>query len=175
MDDRAVLEHVEAAFAGVPRPPYEALMNRHCCECLETSEAFAGAAWRDVTLEQLLAGRETALLTVEAWRYYLPAVISWSVRDPKAVDVIADNLVYQLTPPGETPPGLDGGALAEWFELRAQGFTPAQRAAVATFLEWFAEREEADWSRSGAAPRTGTRRALAHWSAPEPEEPVAQP
>ncbi|MGH7542665.1 MAG: DUF6714 family protein [Gemmatimonadota bacterium] len=169
MDDRTVLERVEAAFAAVPRPPDGALVNRHCCECLETSEAFARAPWREVTLAQLLAGRETALLTVEAWRYYLPAVIAWSVKDPKAVDVIADNLVYQLTPPGDpTPPGLDAGALAEWFEPRSRGFTPAQREAVVAFLEWFAEREEGDWARIGATPPGRSDRALAWWSSPEP-------
>jgi hypothetical protein len=86
MEGRTVLERVEAAFTGVAKPPHEALMNHHCCECLETSKAFRGAAWWDVNLEQLLAGRETALLTVEAWRYYLPAVIAWSARDPRAVD-----------------------------------------------------------------------------------------
>lgn len=162
MDDRTVLERVEAAFARVAKPGHESLVNRHCCECLETSEAFAGAAWQEVTLDQLLAGRETALLTVEAWRYYLPAVITWSVRDPKAVDVIADNLVYQLTPPDE-----DGG-LVEWFEPRARGFTPDQRAAVVAFLLWFAEREAIDWARLGTAPPGGADRALEHWSAPEP-------
>lgn len=161
MDDRTVLERVAAAFANHPKPPDEALLNRHCCECLETSEAFAGTAWQDVTLEQLLAGRETALLTVEAWRYYLPAAITWSVRDPKAVDVIADNLVHQLTPPGED------GALAEWFEPRARGFTLDQRAAIADFLEWFAERDEAWCNEADATAPQGARRALAHWSAPE--------
>ncbi|MGH7587488.1 MAG: DUF6714 family protein [Gemmatimonadota bacterium] len=169
MDDRTVLERVKTAFAAVPRPPDEALVNRHCCECLETSEAFAGAAWPDVTLAQLLAGRETALLTIEAWRYYLPAVIAWSVHDPKAVDVIADNLVFQLTPPGEpSPPGLHEGARADWFEPRARGFTPDQRAAIAAFLEWFGEREEADWARIDVPPPGRTDRALAWWSSPEP-------
>ena len=169
MLDRMVLERVEAAFAGVPKPTDDALVNRHCCECVETSEAFAGASWQDVTLDQLLRGRETALLTVEAWRYYLPAVITWSVKDPKAVDVIADNLVYQLTPPGgPTAPEVDAGALAEWFELRARGFAADQRAAIAVFLEWFAEREEADWARIGATPPGRTDRALAWWSSPEP-------
>ena len=147
-----ILERLEAAFANVPRPSQEELVNRHCCECLETSEAFAGAAWRDVTLEQILAGRETALLTVESWRYYLPAVISWSVKDPEAVDVIADNLVMQLTPSG------DGGSLEAWFEPRARGFTADQRAAIAAFLQWFAE-------RAGPTPPARIDRAIAHWSA----------
>ena len=167
MDDRTVLKRVESAFAGVSKPAQDMLVNRHCCECLETSEAFVGAAWQDVTLEQLLAGRETALLTVEAWRYYLPAVIAWSVKDPKTVDVIADNLVYQLTPPREpNSSGADAGALAEWFEPRSHGFTADQRAAVAAFLEWFAEHEQADWARIGATPPGRADRALDWWSSP---------
>ena len=37
----------------------------------------------DISLEDILAGRETALLTAAAWRYYLPALMTWCIRAPQ--------------------------------------------------------------------------------------------
>lgn len=72
----------------------------------------------DIVLDDILAGREKALLGAAAWRC-LPAMKIWCVRAPGAVDVIQDNLVYQLEPPTE-----DRG-VPEWFEERATGFSEA--------------------------------------------------
>jgi hypothetical protein len=161
MDAREVVELVTAAFRETTVPPADLLLNQHCCECLETSEAFAGKPWTDISLEQLLVGRETALLTPEAWRYYLPAVILWCVRAPDVVDVIQDNLVYQLTPPTE-----DGG-VPGWFEPRARGFDAAQRHAIVAYLEWSRERLEASWTRFGGTPPDDIYRALEFWRKPD--------
>ena len=38
------------------------------------SAAYAGKRWTEVTLEDVMRGREIALLTAAAWRYYLPAL-----------------------------------------------------------------------------------------------------
>ena len=158
-DVQYVVEQVKAAFADVATPPRESLINNHCCECLETSEAFGGKAWQDITLENLLAGRETALLTSAAWRYYLPAVITWCVRAPEAVDVIQDNLVYQLA-----PPATETEWAREWFEPRASGFSQEQRKAITAYLEWYRDREAAEWATLGTEPPGHVYRALEFWS-----------
>lgn len=159
----AIVEQIAAAFAGVEHPGREALFNRHCCECAEVSDAFAGRPWTEITLQHLLEGRETALLTAAAWRYYLPAMMIWCVREPDAVGVIQDNLVYQLEPPGD-----DYGVPA-WFSERAAGFSGAQRAAIAAYLDWYRERDEARWV--GGEPPPHVYRALAHWADSEPGTP----
>jgi len=141
------------------------LLKTHCCECVETSEAFGFKAWPDISLEELLAGRETALLTATAWRYYLPAVISWCVRAPEVVDVINDNLAFQLEPPKES----DG----KWFEERAQGFSGPQRQAIVAYLRWYQEREAQEYGDMGMEPPEGVARALRHWTgeaAPEEQQ-----
>ena len=154
-----------AAFGAVPKPPREALINLHCEECLETSEAFADKPWVEVTLDELLLGRETALLTAAAWRYYLPAVIRWTVREPVAVDVINDNLVYQLEPPDpEEFPAEQFPGQREYFAERSTGFDDRQRAAIVAFLDWYRAREEAEWRGSGWEPPHHAARALAFWS-----------
>lgn len=151
-----IVNRIEDAFAGVEYPGREALVNNHCCECADVSAAFAHKRWTEITLHDLLAGRETALLNAAAWRYYLPAVMIWCVREPEAVDVIQDNLVYQLEPPG------DGRGIPEWFDERTAGFSPAQRASIVAFLELYRARDEACWP-AGARPQH-VDRALAYWT-----------
>lgn len=153
-----VVQLIRSAFIETRRPDAEALINRHCCECAEVSAAYAGKPWTDISLADVLAGRETALLSAAAWRYYLPAVMTWCVRAPDAVDVIQDNLVYQLEPPA------DGRGVPEWFEARAAGFSPAQRAAIVAYLHWYRAVEEARWA--GAAPPPHADNALRHWMRP---------
>jgi hypothetical protein len=157
-DAEQIVAQVRAAFADVALPATDELMNHHCCECLETSAAFAGKPWQDLALEDLLAGRETALLTPEAWRYYLPAMITWCIRAPETVDVIQDNLVYQLAPPDP-----ESRSVPEWFDARATGFSAEQRSAITAYLEWSRDREEAAWARLGAEPPRHVHRALDFW------------
>jgi hypothetical protein len=164
LDVEAIDALLRDAFGNVPKPTREALINEHCDECFETSEAFAGKTWNEITLDDVLRGRETALLTAAAWRYYLPAVIRWCLRDREAVDVIADNVVNQLAPPD---PEQFSGQRA-YFEERATGFDDRQRAVIVAFLERYQEADAAAWrgtaTTSVYAPLV--ERALAFWSAP---------
>jgi hypothetical protein len=103
-----------------------------------------------------IVGHEPALLTATAWRYYLPAMITWCVREPDALDVLPDYLVWQLEPP--EPEKSD-----EWFKERASGFTPAQRGVIVEYLEWYREREEAEYSGFQMEPPPHVYRALEYW------------
>ena len=155
-DSDSTIQLINRAFSDTPKPKPEALFNHHCCECIEVSAAYAGKQWMDISLEDVLAGRETALLTAAAWRYYLPALMIWCIRAPDAVDVIQDNLVYQLEPPAQ------GRGVPEWFEERAIGFSEEQRAAIVAYLHWYREREETHWD--GAEPPRHVYNALAYWA-----------
>ena len=157
-DADEIVQQISEAFADAQQPSYEALFNNHCCECAEVSAAYAGKGWTDVTLDDVLRGRETSLLTATAWQYYLPALMTWTIRAPDAVDVLEDNLVYQLEPPRE------GQGVPEWFEERAHGFTPQQRQAIVAFLEWHRERIETSWAQLGAEAPRHVYNALDHWS-----------
>jgi hypothetical protein len=151
-----IIRQITAAFADVAYPGPEALFNHHCCECAEVSSRYVYKRWTDIALEDILAGRETALLSPAAWRYYLPAVMVWCVRAPDAVDVIQDNLVFQLEPPDEQR------GVPEWFSQRATGFTGEQRSAIAAYLNWYRERDAARYV-AGEPPRH-VYNALAYWA-----------
>jgi hypothetical protein len=156
-DTEDVVRQIMAAFAGSPYPGREALMNDHCCECADISASYAARRWTDIALEDVLAGRETALLTPAAWRYYLPAVMICCLRAPDAVDVIQDDLVAQLEPPDEHR------GVPEWFALRATGFSPQQRSAIAAYLGWYRDLERTRWDER-LRPRH-VDNALAYWAA----------
>jgi len=158
-DTEEAIRQIEAAFADVPYPGREALSNDHCCECAEVSATYAGKRWTEIALADVLAGRETSLLSPAAWRYYLPALMIWCIRAPDIVDVIQDNLVYQLEPPD------DRRGVPEWFNERAGGFSREQRSAILAYLDWYRRRDEA-WSERTEPPRH-VDNALAYWAAAE--------
>ena len=158
-DAEAIVQQIHRAFEGSAQPPREALLNDHCWECIEVSAVYDGKRWTDVSLEDVLRGRETSLLTASAWRYYLPAFLIWTIRAPEAVDVLQDNLVYQLEPPA------DGRGVPEWFAERCAGFSAEQRLAIVAYLEWYRERDAAMWQRLGGEPPRHVYNALAYWSA----------
>ena len=97
-DPESIAGRVKAAFPDEPVPSEEALFKDHCDECIDVSNAFGRRPWTAVPLCDIV-GKETALLTATAWRYFLPAMISWCVRDPEALDTLPEFLVYQLEPP----------------------------------------------------------------------------
>ena len=73
-DPEAIAAGARAAFPAEPVPPKEALFKNHCDECIDVSNAFGARPWTAVPLQDIV-GKETALLTAAAWRYYLPAMI----------------------------------------------------------------------------------------------------
>ena len=162
-DIAATIREITEAFADTPYPGREALFNDHCCECAEVSESYAGKTWKEITLEDVLGGRETALLNAAAWRYYLPALMIWCIRAPDTVDVIHDNLVFQLEPPDAQR------GVAAWFDERAHGFSRAQRSAISAYLEWSLDYCEEQWP--GGEPSRHARNALAYWRADDPRDP----
>jgi hypothetical protein len=161
MESSVVLADVLDAFRSTEMPPSAVLMNEHCRECVDTSRLFWDSPGSFATWE--VAARregtciEAALLTPEAWRYYLPALMTWCVRDTEKVDVLVDNLVHELTP--------RVGASSEWFAPRAVGFSTDQRRAICSFLAWYQAQEATAWSSLGSALPNDVSVAIDYWRA----------
>ena len=90
VDGGQLIEQIKDAFRGVDPPAASALMNNHCEECIETSWAFSQKRWEDLAAD-VGSYQETALLTPDAWRYYLPTIMIWCLRDTEIVDALVDN------------------------------------------------------------------------------------
>jgi hypothetical protein len=160
MEGQEVVRAVELAFEGGDVPPAAELVNDHCAECVETYRRFWSSPRGFVRWQEAAQRRgspvETALLSPEAWRYYLPALIVWCVRDTKKVDVLVDNLVHQLTPGGPSNWG--------WFGPRSVGFTADQQRAIVHFLRWHQEKERAGWASLGGESPDRAAAAIRYWS-----------
>jgi hypothetical protein len=159
-DSETIAALAKAAFPVEPVPSRAALFKNHCDECIDVSNAFGARPWTAVALRDIV-GKETALLTATAWQYFLPAMISWCVRDPDALDPLPDYLVYELEPP-------EPGENDEWFVERKAGFSTAQRQVIVAYLEWYRARQEAEYVSWEGEPPGHVYRALEYWRrAPE--------
>jgi hypothetical protein len=162
MENAAVIDEIRAAFRTTVLPASELLTKNHCSECIDTFRLFWDTPGSFMTWESAAAREgacmESALLTPTAWRYYLPAMLIWCVRDTAKVDALVDNLVYELTP----KVGVDGKKTS--FDERAPGFSTEQRRAITAFLEWCQQQEEAEWASIGGDPPREADAAIAYWS-----------
>jgi len=151
-----VIQAIQAAFAELPMPPADALKNDHCQECTDTWRWFLDVAAEVMTWKSAAAmpGKaiETSLLSVAAWRYYLPALLIWCVRDRDTVDVLPDNVAHTLSRRSD-----------DWFQARSSGFSPAQRQSVALFLEWYQDWRRAGGCTPGEGPLRHIAKGIAFW------------
>jgi hypothetical protein len=162
MSDSIVLEEIGAAFSGTELPASTVLMNEHCEECIYVSRKFCDAEGSFMTWESA-AQREgssfaPSLLTSDAWRYYLPTLMTWCVRDTEKVDVLVDCLVYELTPPESDD--------REWFSARTNDFTVDQRRAICSFLQSHHNQELAEMRSVGIEMPCQASIAIDYWTAP---------
>jgi hypothetical protein len=139
-----LLRAIRDAFpAGTP--PDRPLTGHRCDECDEADRLLGGRTWTDVADDFPHYCHDAfPLLTPAAQAYYLPAYLCHEMRSPG----------YMAGPSVQS--ALDGGTLPrEWF-------TPAQRAAVLRWAEWFYRDLPGghghlldDWQGGGVAPDSG--------------------
>jgi hypothetical protein len=156
MDGQDVIRAIAEAFEQVDFPAAAELVNDHCDECIETYRVFWSRPLTFMTWQEAASrpGSHTAaaLLSVAAWRYYLPAMIVWCLRDTEDLYDFDSILVYQLTPRGPSK---------KWFEPRSVGFSVEQRRAITGFLEWYWAKEAEQAPSSGA---DEVAEAIRYWS-----------
>jgi hypothetical protein len=162
---QAVIQMIEAAFDGVPRPEEITL---HVAEARDLYDYDNDAQhrakdrhidrWQDVPDEHL-HDCTTALSYLEAdgMRYYLPAYMTWYLRHFGTNRVNLDSVLYALGPPDDPshPPLHEG----ERYRL----FTPEQWRACAAFVRYCAE-DETQWTDVDYA----TGAYLDYWHAFDP-------
>jgi hypothetical protein len=150
-----VIALIEQAFADTEYPEGAKITNcswQNCDECAEIAREFEGRTWKTLTDVAFLRRYEAALalMTPEAFRYYLPAFMRAAVIDPKTADVILDGLEFNLS--------LERGASfdEEWlvqfgytrtdYQLRRiSGFTSDQKKTIRAYLEFHYHRYGEDY------------------------------
>lgn len=144
---------IEGAFAVVPYPGDDDLVEPHCPECKALTEAFKGKRWtnyKDHPLALLGVDHQEAFafFTPRAFRYYLPLAMLAIVDLYEETDLLPQSLIMHLSP---SPTG------HEWHDARLSPLTPAELRAVATFLRFLHEYHSDDL---GEPSRTQIRAGL---------------
>jgi len=84
MNQDDVRSTIIRAFASVPRPTPDAILECHCAHCLPLRDDFVPYRWRDVPADVVdRQSTHLSLFTPSAFEYYLPAYLLRSVDDPQ--------------------------------------------------------------------------------------------
>lgn len=142
-DAAPLLREIEEAFADVQYPGDDHLVapsSLASAEGQHVLESFRGRDWRSLSLQELRHHAESIfLLAPEAFRYYLPAYLSAAAAHLEEADVIPEDLIFALTPPGDEQDPVE--------RLKATliaSLDGRQRKAVASFLRFMAGRWEGE-------------------------------
>ncbi len=129
-----VKQAIREAFADVPYPGDERIAYNeeglYDLERMQTCQDFRGHPWRQVPRGVIRARYDSLpLLSAEGRHFYLPAYLLAALDTD---DDIRQWVLYDLMP--STP-----GELEEWMKSRNDRLSPAQKAAVRSFLAYIHE------------------------------------
>lgn len=144
---------IEAAFADLSPPGDDALLHPQCMDDNDVAEFYGEPDWRDLSETFLLRNYAApSFFSAEAFRYYLPAFMVWSLKNAESPEYLAEATLRAFDP------GPEGAPLHAFQVSKFALFDPAQRTAIAAFLKAF--RGEAELGEIAQA-------ALSHyWAAP---------
>lgn len=130
MDTATALARIEAAFADAPRPTNDDLLHPQCMDDMDVADVYDVAHWRDMEdADVVYAYAALSGLSPEGFRHFVPAYLSYALRNPDAPEVVVDSAVWAFHL-AMYPPDLRDFVRSKWACLD----TP-QREAVAAFLE----------------------------------------
>ncbi len=117
---------IETAFSDVAPPASNNIIEHECQECRDVERNFRNQSWRNIEPEKIKwAYDKLPLFTPEAYIYFLPAFMLYSLREPESE--VCEFLVYGLTNKKPT---------SEWWQERYSKFTEAQKSACNYILRW---------------------------------------
>jgi len=121
----ALCRFIEAAFSEASRPAYGTL-SIPTYDDEDTNAHFGRTDWRDHDVTGLREHDSSlGFFTPPAFRYYLPAFLIASIRDPDGADVIPERIISEL----------ERAISSDAERLRA--FTSREREALSVFVEWW--------------------------------------
>lgn len=134
-DAESILAQLWQAFPSTPYPGDHILTDCYCEECSHSIRSLRGKSWKEVKLEDL--NSDSSQLGDDAFRYYLPALLSISLQHPDD-DMIPARVSGRLVVFDTDPRAKDHSSRIT--SLVAQ-ITKRQRNVVAVYLDWVAQRE----------------------------------
>jgi hypothetical protein len=136
LNENQLKDLIETAWANADYPGDDRLMDYtgNCVdlvECQEILNAFRNKSWRELSVEFIRYHcDDLGFMTLDGYRYYLPAYLLAAALHYYEADVVSDIIVHSLIPP------------------YIDGLTLEQKRAVRAFLE-FMKAHYADHYRAG--------------------------
>ena len=129
-------QKVLAAFADVPRPNKDDIVECDCDECRDVQKSFAEVDWETVSPSVLEENKDKlSLLSPAAFQYLLPAYLLYSL-DHVENDGVCEWTLYALEPGKETESSVS------FYRRKFAPFTPEQMNVVYEFLDMARLHEE---------------------------------
>lgn len=123
---------IEAAFSDIEPPSPKNIIEHECQECRDVEQTFRNQNWRNIELKKVeWAYDKLPLFTPEAFQYFLPAFMIYSLRKPESD--VCEFLVYALA---------SKKVSVEWWQERLDKFTEAQKSVCSLFLRWLLPNRE---------------------------------
>jgi len=140
-----VKKEIQTAFLNIEYPGDNHLLYHPTCEheeCLEIKRIFTGKIWKNIKLEDIqYQDYVFSFFSTKAYRYYLPAFMIIVLDNYIEADVVAQAVVYKLTPPTK-----DHKPRKAWLDETVSGFNEIQKTAIKLFLETIRDYYGDEWA-----------------------------
>jgi hypothetical protein len=132
----SVLEQIDQAFAGAPRPVNADLLHPDAHDYSDIQRLPEISHWRDLPDASIENGYEAlAFLSPAGFRHFLPAYMSWVLRHPDSGAAVVGSTIFALTPVVEGP-------LRSFMVSKFNLLDGVQKAAVVSFLRMLSNFED---------------------------------
>lgn len=131
------IAQIEVAFSDLTPPAHGAVLHPQCMDDGDILDFYGGPDWRALSGDMIIGNyAASSFFSAAAFRYYMPAFMTWSLKNPDSVEYVVESTLLAFNPD-------DGGAALRDFQLsKYTDFTPVQRQAVVAYLEAFEKHPE---------------------------------
>jgi len=135
----ALIAEIEQAFATNPLPHPITTCGSDCPECRDITAEFYGRSWPEIDNAKLEANKSMSFFTAQAFHYFLPAYLRYSLRHFDLNSEVCEFTVYALTPDLN---GIKDPARISWLRERLSCLDRKQAEIVLRFLVLVSQDEE---------------------------------
>jgi hypothetical protein len=130
-----ILVQIDAAFSDLPRPANDDLLHPNCFDDNDIAAMYEVSSWRDLSdamVENEYAG--LAFLSPEGFRFFIPAYLIFSLRQPTSGKAAVQSTLMALSPDYD----------CAFTPSKFIHFDVVQRSAIIAFLEAMGEYDDVD-------------------------------
>lgn len=129
---------IRERFPATPTPAEEDIATHDCTECLAIRAAFARRTWDSLQASELEARFDSLpMLSPRAFKYYLPAYLTYSVEHLDPDCPVCQFTIYAIAPDSDAKEA----KFVDWWRERLRLFTREQFGVLLQFLEHTSQNE----------------------------------